>query len=144
MGVSGAKADKNQKAKQQLTLTEVTIRVRVDGALARSELLVPMTLAQYEAAFLRASSGASSATVSALNTANKNQTSKQQLTLTEGGENGPSVGVSGPKANKNQKRKQQLTLTEGGDDGPSVGVSGAKRIKTNQSSASDPAVDYDV
>ena len=54
------------------------------------------------------------------------------------------MGVSGAKANKKQKTKQQLTLTEGGEGGPSVGVSGAKRIKTNQSAASDPAVDCDV
>ena len=127
MGVSGAKADNNQIAKQQLSLTEVTIRVRVDGALARSKLMVPMTLAQCEAVFLRSSLDASSATVSALNTANKNQKSKQQLTSTEGGEGGTSVGVSGTKADKNQKAKQQLTLTEGGEVGPSVGVFGAKR-----------------
>ena len=125
-----------------------------------------MTLAQYEAVCLGSSSGAgaaskengtnaggsdaacvshsSPATVSPLNTANKNQRSKQQLTLTEGGAGGPSAGVSGTKAHKNQKTKQRLTLTEGGEGGPSVGVSGAKRIKTNQSPASDPAVEYEV
>ena len=50
-------------------------------------------------------SHSSSATVSPLNTANKNQKSKQQLTLTEGGEGGPSEGVSGAKANKNKKKR---------------------------------------